>query len=162
MVKSKDLSHCGIDEIFERINRDLTELCDGVQVVTANGERTIYRALMSVCGDTLAQHEVAGFKIGVGFAYSKCRHCECNFEDMQEQFKEDLFVKRTMASHNRRCNDTEKANTDFLKDNLKMTYGINRRSKLTEFPHIDIINQTPQDIMHVILEGVAPYEIKCV
>ncbi|KAL7392183.1 hypothetical protein ABVT39_020582 [Epinephelus coioides] len=40
MVKSKDLSHCGIDEIFERINRDLIELCDGVQVVTAN-ERKI-------------------------------------------------------------------------------------------------------------------------
>lgn len=78
MVKSKDLSHCGIDEIFERINRDLTELCDGVQVVTANGERTIYRALMSVCGDTLAQHEVAGFKIGVGFAYSKCKTCRSN------------------------------------------------------------------------------------
>lgn len=103
----------------------LTELCDGVQLVTANGERTIYG-----CGDTLAQHEVAGFKIGVGFAYSKCRHCECNFEDMQEQFKEDMFVKRTMASHNRQCNDIEKANTDFLKDNLKMTYGINRRSTL--------------------------------
>ena len=162
MVKSKDLSHCGIDKIFERINCDLTELHDGVQIVTANGERTIYGALMSVCGDTLAQHEVAGFKIGVGFAYSKCRHCECNFEDMQEQFNEDLFVKRTMASHNRQCNDIEKANTDFLKDNLKMTYGINRRSKLTEFPHFDVINQTPQDIMHVILEGVAPYEIKCV
>lgn len=91
MVKSKDLSHCGIDEIFERINRGLTELCDGVQVITANGERTIYGALMSVCGDTLAQHEVAGFKIGVGFAYIKCRHCECNFEDIQEQLKEDFF-----------------------------------------------------------------------
>ncbi|XP_049926801.1 uncharacterized protein LOC126406527 [Epinephelus moara] len=118
VVKSKDLSNCGIDEIFERINRDFMELCDGVQVVTADGERTIYGALMSVCGDTLAQHEVAGFKIGVGFAYSKCRHCECNFEDMQKQFNEDLFVKRTMASHNRQCNDIEKTNTDFLKDNL--------------------------------------------
>ena len=89
MVKSKDLSHCDIDKIVERINRDLTELRDGVQVVTAKGEKTIYGALMSVCGDTLAQHEVAGFKIGVGFAYSKCRHCECNFEDMQGQFNED-------------------------------------------------------------------------
>ena len=162
MVKSKDLSHCGIDEIFQRINRNLTELCDGVQVSTANGAKTIYGALMSVCGDNLAQHEVAGFKVGVGFAYSKCRHCECNFEDMQEQFNEDLFVKRTIASYNRQCNDIETASTDFLKDNLKTTYGINRRSKLTEFPHFDIINQTPQDIMHVILEGVAPYEIKCV
>ena len=97
MVKSKDISN--IDKIFQRVNRDLNELYDGVKVVTANGEQTIYGAVMAVCGDTLAQHEVAGFKEGVGFAYSKCRHCECNFEDMQEQFNEDLFVKRTMASH---------------------------------------------------------------
>lgn len=65
---------------------------------------------------------MAGFKEGVGFAYSKCRHCECHFEEMQEQFNEDLFVKRTMASHNRQCNDIEKASTDFLKDNLKITW----------------------------------------
>lgn len=89
MVKSKDISHCGIDAIFERIQLDLLKLCDGVQINTANGERTIYGALLSVCGDTLAQHEVAGFKEGVGFAYSKCRHCECNFENMQKQFHED-------------------------------------------------------------------------
>lgn len=69
-----------------------------------------------------------------------------------------FFVKMTKVSHNRQCNDIEKANTDFLKYNLKMTYGINRRSKLTEYPHFDIINQIPLDIMHVILEGVAPYE----
>lgn len=113
-------------------------------------------------GDALAQHEVAGFKEGVGFAYSRCRHCECNFEDMQKQFNEDLFVKRTMASHNRQCSDIEKASTDFLREHLKSTFGINWRSKLTEFPHFDIINQTPQDVMCVILEGAAPYEIKCV
>ncbi|XP_061747842.1 uncharacterized protein LOC133549871 [Nerophis ophidion] len=160
MVKSKNLS-C-IDKILERINHDLIELYNGVRVDTSNGERTIYGALLSVCGDTLAQHEVAGFKEGVGFAYSKCRHCECNFEDMQNKFNEDLFVKRTMARHNRQCSDIEKASTDFLREHLKTTFGINRRSKLTEFPHFDIINQTPQDIMHVILEGVAPYEIKCV
>lgn len=92
----------------------------------------------------------------------KCRHCECNFEDMQKQFNEDLFVKRTVASHNRQCSDIEKASTDFVREHLKSTFSINRRSKLTEFPHFDIMSETPQDIMHVILEDVAPCEIKCV
>ncbi|KAL6486723.1 hypothetical protein MHYP_G00061150 [Metynnis hypsauchen] len=36
MVKSKDLSDCGIDKVLERINSDLIELYDGVKVVTAN------------------------------------------------------------------------------------------------------------------------------
>ena len=121
MVKTKDLSGCGRDKIFERIHQDLIELYNGVEVVTANGPMTVYGALMAVYGDTLAQHEVAGFKEGVGFAYSKCRHCEGNFEDMQGQFNEELFVKRTMASHIRQCADIEKASTDFLKENLKTT-----------------------------------------
>lgn len=59
---------------------------------------------------------MAGFKEGVGFAYSKCRDCECNFEDMQQKFNEDLFVKRTMANHIRQCTDNEKASTHFLKE----------------------------------------------
>ncbi|CAJ1086726.1 uncharacterized protein LOC127420693 isoform X2 [Xyrichtys novacula] len=155
MVKSKDLSN--IDKIFQRLNHDLNELYVGAKVFTANGEQTIYGAVMAVCGDTLAQHEVAGFKEGVGFAYSKCRHCECNFEDMQEQFNEDLFVKRTMASHIRQCCNIERASTNNLKEKLKTTYGVNRRSKLTEFPGFNLITQTPEDIMHIILQGVAPY-----
>lgn len=41
------------------------------------------------------------------------------------------------------------------------TYGINRRSKLLDFPAYDLIQQTPQDIMHIMLEGVVQQEIKC-
>lgn len=64
MVKSKYHSDSGIDKVLARINCDLIELYDGIKVVTANGEKTIFGALMSVCGDTLAQHEMAGFKEG--------------------------------------------------------------------------------------------------
>lgn len=125
MGKTKDLFDCGTDKILERINQDLTELYNGVDIVTAYGKKKIYGALLSVCGDTLAHHEVAGFKEGVGFAYSKRRHCECNFEDMQKQSNEELFVKRMMASHIKQCTEIEKASTDFLKESLKTTYGIN-------------------------------------
>ncbi len=33
---------------------------------------------------------------------------------------------------------------------------------LVDFPAFDLIQQISQDIMHIILEGVAPMEIKCV
>ena len=127
---------------------------------TVNGEKTIYGAMVTLCGDTLAQHELAGFKEGVGFAFSKCRHCECSFEDMQSQFNEDTYTKRTLEKHVRQCDEIEMATTDLLRNSLRTTYGINRRSKLVEFPSFDIVQQTPQDIMHVILEGIAPLEIK--
>ena len=42
-----------------------------------------------------------------------------------------------------------------------MTYGINYRSPLNDIPHFHVANsQLPQDIMHTILEGVLPMEVK--
>lgn len=82
IAKSSDISQCGVDVILQRILEDLNLLYNGVNIKTAKGERTVYGAVVSLCGDTLAQHELTGFKEGVGFAFSKCRHCECNLEDM--------------------------------------------------------------------------------
>lgn len=48
---------------------------------------------------TLAQHELAGFKEGVGFAYSKCRHCECTFEEMQRNSDEQFYQKDSGKTH---------------------------------------------------------------
>lgn len=81
---------------------------------------------------------------------------------MQNYFNEDEFVKRTLDKHIRQCNEIEKASTDFLRNSLRTTYGINRKSKLVNFPGFVLIQQTPQDVMHVILEGIAQFEVKCV
>lgn len=118
--------------------------------------------MIALCEDTLAQHELACFKEGVGFAYSKCRHCECTFEDMQSDFDENKWVERTLEKHISQCLEIDKASTDTLKASLRTTYGINRRSRLVDFPAFDLIKQTPQDRMHVIFEGVAPMQVKLV
>ncbi|KAM3583191.1 uncharacterized protein V6R79_011079 [Siganus canaliculatus] len=162
IAKTSQLSECGVNGILARLYEDLVMLYGGVNIQTGNGEREIFGALVSICGDTLAQHDLCGFKEGVGFAYSKCRQCECSFEDMQMYFDEDNFELRTLERHVRQCDDIEKANTEYLRNSLKTTFGINRRSKLVEFPTFNLIQQTPQDVMHIILEGIAPLEIKCV
>ncbi|KAM7378811.1 hypothetical protein PAMP_004408 [Pampus punctatissimus] len=162
IAKADDIDKCGVDFVLQRIDEDLKLLYNGVTIQTQSGGFELFGAVVSVCGDTLAQNELAGFKERVGFAYSKCRHCECTFEEMQINFNEESFTKRTMEKHIRQCHEIEIACTDFLKSALKTTYGINRRSKLVDFPAFDLIQQTPQDIMHIILEGVAPMEIKCV
>lgn len=74
MARSADLCQSGVDVILNRIKEDMDALYSGVKMQTINGEKTIYGAMVSLCGDTLSQHELAGFKEGVGFAYSKCRH----------------------------------------------------------------------------------------
>lgn len=95
IAKKSALSECGVDGILQRLHEDLVKLYNGVKIQTGNGEREIFGALVSLCGDTLAQHELCGFKEGVGFAHSKCRQCECSFEDMQIYFDEDNFEERT-------------------------------------------------------------------
>nr|XP_054587799.1 uncharacterized protein LOC129153069 [Nothobranchius furzeri] len=162
IAKSKDIDECGVDIILQRIDEDLKLLYDGVMINTVNGEFYLNGAVIAVCGDTLAQHELAGFKEGVGFAYSKCRHCECTFDEMQANFNEQSFTRRTLDGHIRQCKEIDRATTEFLKSSLKTTFGINRQSKLVDFPGFNLIEQMPQDIMHIILEGVAPMEIKCV
>lgn len=80
---------------------------------------------------------------------------------MQNHFDEKGFTLRTLGSHIRQCREIQRASTDSLRNALMTTYGINRRSTLIDFPAYDLIQQTPQDIMHIMLEGVVPQEIKC-
>lgn len=96
IAKANDIDECGVDVILKRINEDLQLLYNGVKNQTQRGEVDLF--VVSICGDTLAQHKLACFK-GVGFAYSKCRHCECTFEEMQRNFDELTFTKRTLEKH---------------------------------------------------------------
>lgn len=98
IAKANDISQWGVDFILNRILKDLTILYSGVRIDTPNGEIELFGAVIAICGDTLAQHEIAGFKQGVGFAYSKCRHCEICFEDMQRIFEENRFPKELWKS----------------------------------------------------------------
>ena len=38
-------------------------------------------------------------------------------------------------------------------------YGVNFYSPLNDLDNFHVVNQLPQDIMHILLEGVIPYEL---
>lgn len=40
-----------------------------------------------------------------------------------------------------------------------MTYGINFSSPLNDLNNFHVVDQLPQDIMHILLEGIVPYEL---
>ena len=58
--------------------------------------------------------------------------------------------------------EVDNAPTKALRDHLSMKYGINVRSPLLNVVEFDMVKQTPQDIMHVILEGIAQHDIRLV
>lgn len=54
------------------------------------------------------------------------------------------------------------AQTQSVRDAISRAYGINGRSVARDFPNVDLTQQIPHDIMRVIFDGVAVYEIKLV
>ena len=46
-------------------------------------EIQIRGTVLVLLADTLAAHQLGGFKVGVGFALRKCRECMATFDDMQ-------------------------------------------------------------------------------
>lgn len=71
------------------------------------------------------------------------------------QFKAKQFVPRTPESYDYHCS---LLNSDLCEEH-STTYGVNFESPLNEFDNFHVINQLPQDIMHVLLEGAIPYEL---
>lgn len=48
-------------------------------------EEVVSGSVLFVLADTLAAHELGGFKVGVGFALRKCRQCLATGEQMSTQ-----------------------------------------------------------------------------
>ena len=73
------------------------------------------------------------------------------------QFVTSKFVPRTVESYDCHCSLLHGP----LKEHHSTTYGINNKSVLNELEGFHVANsQLPQDMMHVLLEGVLPYELK--
>ena len=52
-------------------------------------------------------------------------------------------------------------NQECLSDFNSITYGVNYRSRLNDIPLFHVADwQLPQDVMHILLEGVLPLELK--
>jgi len=162
IAKSTLVKSYGVDCMLKPIVNDLMILYNGVDLMYENKILRVYGKVIACTGDTLGQHLWAGFKEGVGVAFSKCRHCHCDFESMQTSFREENFVLRNKVNHKREANLIESAPTEAAKETFSLLYGINNKSILLTLPDFDVIKQLPQDVMHTIAEGVLQYETRLI
>lgn len=72
------------------------------------------------------------------------------------QFVAEAFQRRTAAIHHQHCASLHKSNHD----HFATTYGIHFNSILNESHYFHDTNGMVPDVMHDVLEGVAPYEVK--
>ena len=61
-----------------------------------DGKNTrVYGTVLVLLADTLAAHQLGGFKVGVGFSLRKCRQCMVTFDDMQTMVSTYIIIFRS-------------------------------------------------------------------
>ena len=71
------------------------------------------------------------------------------------QFVEEEFQIRNKDLHKQHCDYLDHPGmSESEKDHYSKVYGVNRTSILCQVPHFNVTEQLPQDLMHVLLEGV--------
>ncbi|XP_028412421.1 uncharacterized protein LOC114535241 [Dendronephthya gigantea] len=167
IAKYKYIKEFGIDNILRPFVDDVNKLASdgGVVLQTFAGLQKFRGTLVLFLADTPAANSVSGFKEGVGAAFRICRTCYC-FKSTEEN---EIPCKLTHSSCQcRELHDhlqhIEDINDDALTNDDRMYWskfwGINRLSILNEIRYFDICKCLPHDIMHILLEGVVPLEIK--
>ena len=77
------------------------------------------------------------------------------------QFTEEKFSLRHMSQHVQQCSYIEHPGIqESEKKHFSKVYGVNRRSILCDLPYFDVTSQLPQDIMHLLFEGLFHLQIK--
>lgn len=155
----EDIRSYGVDRVLAPLCEELKQLSQpaGFAFSLDQFYLPLRGAVIAVAADTPASNYFSGFKEGVGGALRKCRHCNTDYETMQNHFDEEDFLPRTLQQHLLQCQVMEKSET--LRDHHSTNYGITRRSALCDFPFFNVTQQMPQDIMHILFEGAIPYVI---
>ena len=151
-----------VEKILEPIVEDVNLLYNGYEFNVNGTSKSILGKVILCTGDILGHHLWGGFKEGIGFAFQKCRSCLCDFDSMQRNLFKETFVMRTAHLYNQHCTEIESTSSKAMQNDLCTTYGINKRSALTQFPLFDVARQPSNDVMHILLEGVVQYELRLV
>ena len=159
IAEHEDIRSYGVDRVLTPLCEELHELSQPGGFIFRQDKfhLPLRGAVIAVAADTPASNYLGGYKEGVGGALRKCRHCNVDYENMQNHFEEEDFLPRTLQQHLLQCQVIDQSET--LRDHYSTNYGINRRSTLCDFPFFNVTQQMPQDIMHILFEGAIPYVI---
>ncbi|KAJ8039915.1 hypothetical protein HOLleu_14068 [Holothuria leucospilota] len=151
-----DLKKYGFDPILQPFIREMKQLesDEGVHVQLDDRIVKIHGSLVSFSGDSLAAHDLLGFMSPS--ANRLCRLCKATREDIQVHFLEDDFEQRTPDDHDECAEDA------LQRQRGDPFSGVRRPCPLNVLRSFHCVTNYNMDIMHDMLEGVCPYEIKLV
>lgn len=160
IAKSQCLKRHGLNKLLENFIKTVNIMSSGGLQISANGrDHTVEGAVVIAPADTPAANSLGGFKEGVGFAHKKCRTCLISSQDLKTLFRDESFTERTLAQHTEWCRVLESDISREARAYWSKMWGINGRTCLSQLDHFNIISCLVHDPMHVLLEGVCPYEV---
>lgn len=127
----EDIHSYGVDRVLAPLCEELKQLSQpaGFAFSLDQFHLPLRGAVVAIAADTPASNYLSGFKEVVGGALRKCRHCNTDYETMQNHFDEEDFLPRTLQQHLLQCQVVEKSET--LRDHHSTNYGITRRRLLS-------------------------------
>ncbi|PIK60815.1 hypothetical protein BSL78_02296 [Apostichopus japonicus] len=151
LFNSGDASLYGYGAVFAQFIQDINELiADGLHIVTNFFNGNVKIAIGQIVGDNLGIHSLFGFAGGFTANYL-CRVCKLHRDAIRTSVKEQQGLLRTLENYQ----------ADVAQDDLQQT-GVKSPCALNDISHFHVINSRSPDIMHDILEGVCPLELKLV
>nr|XP_057925469.1 uncharacterized protein LOC131127529 [Doryrhamphus excisus] len=151
VYKSDDAKTYGLDVILRPIIAELQLLeKEGIPVDTSTFQGVVKFSLVQVVGDNLGLNAILGYSESFT-ANHMCRWCKVHKHVSTQQTLEDPAQLRNIHTHQADLQLASLSNT-----------GLKRDSELNNLSFYHVTDNVAPDIMHDILEGVGPYEIKLV
>lgn len=148
----------GLHVILKPLIHDLNVLATvGIEVPIDGVSRTFKGALLVFVADNLASNDLGGFKKSFSFAFRCCRTCLVTENSLSSSFNSEAYQSRDKPTHEKHL----KRIKEDVSGHFSKTYGVNERTSLMDVEHFSIFEfGLPHDLMHDLLEGLAPHEIK--
>lgn len=151
VYKSDDAKTYGIDSVLLPVIEELKDLeVNGISLNTPHFKGEMRFSVAQLCGDNLGLNAILGFTESFSSNHF-CRMCKAHKTTTRVQTKEDVTLMRNETDH---AEDVRHAN-------LSET-GVKRDSILNNLSNFNVKHNKVADIMHDLLEGVGPSELKLV
>lgn len=151
-----DRSKYGFDKILGPIVKDIKQLEQGVDLQLPDG-RVVHKrgTVVQIVGDNLGINQLFGFVESFS-AVHFCRLCMADKADCATICKDDGLVLRSLDQYSQQLEGVLQG-TLSLRD-----CGIKSSCLLNSLHYFHITANVTVDVMHDLLEGVVPYELKLI
>jgi len=155
LVYRQDIVKYGMSSVLKPLVKELTRLESGFDVILEDGSvRHVVCVLGNIVADNLGLHSILGYTESFAHSYA-CDLCYGTVEQFQTQYFEQQFTLRNRQQYCDHCETLQRQGST-----TGHIFGIKLVCALSQLKYYHPAENDTCDIMHDILEGVAPFEVK--